>query len=105
MTSACWPDAIADHAPSWAGVGSANDDVNHSRVDGEKVSSGREAGTSPFSPRPPTGRPLRFCAGACDDGIDPNRSVLAVHRDSRDEDLLPQVRRDDEDPLGRGAWL
>jgi len=39
-TSACSPARIADHAPAWAGVGSANAPVNHARVGAEKAREG-----------------------------------------------------------------
>src|SRR5439155_22384866 len=43
-TSVFRPDAIASHAPAWAGVGSANASPNHVRASGENRRSGSGSG-------------------------------------------------------------
>ena len=45
ITSAFWPDEIADQAPAWAGVGSAKTSRNHAAVAGANAASGSATGS------------------------------------------------------------
>src|SRR4051812_11856510 len=102
MTSAWRRAEMASQAPVWAGVGSANEAVNHSRVAGEKWSSDV---IRPFSPRGPR---RTACYGVktgprvpATTGETSTRPRSRSPADAGDEHLPDKSRRDDADAAGR----